>query len=218
MPSKSWVSPRAQKSYDLVNTSAVVVEWPAHLFNPWPRLVPFRAAAFWHVLWGISPLRFSLVLLLLFSDSRILMSKGSLLQCFGGCYGFIWTSASANHESRSLICPTCLAWGWHKEKLYFFYSRSIWTWPTLPIYFIPSKINTVKAPAMIKGTLLTHVLHQANLFSICLHILKRFQGFTKARSPVGRRNTDCLCFRRTHGLERSSHTLWHSPPVLSYRK
>lgn len=65
-------------------------------------------------------------------------------------------------------------WGRHEEPFYFFYSRSFSTVPTLPIYFIPNKINAVRVPTLIKGRLLTHVLYRTHLFSMRAHILKLF--------------------------------------------
>lgn len=141
--------------------------------NPDLALTYFRATACWHGLWdNLPPLDLIMFFLSLFSERHIFTSSCSLLRCSSCCCCFNWSLASVNHASISLICPSCLAWGWYKEKLYFFYSTSSWTLLTLPIYFIPSKINTIKVLTMIKETLLTHVLYQTNLFSMCMHILK----------------------------------------------
>lgn len=183
------------------------------LFEPWPRLVPFRAATCWHEpLDHLPPLDSIVFFLCLFSEGHVLTSNCSLLRYFGCCCGFIWTLASVNHESGSLICPARLAWAWHKEKLYFFYSQSFWTLPTLPIYFSPSKINTIKAPTMIKGTLLTHVLYQTNLFSICMHILKWFQYFIKAGSPIWRGKTYSAFAPTTYIVHSRIITLYGTNP------
>lgn len=45
-----------------------------------------------------------------------------------------------------------------QRKYYFFYSGSFWTLPSLMIYFIPGKTNTIKVPSIIKRTCITHIL------------------------------------------------------------